>query len=878
MPENHSDKFSGILANQQSDIRNRIFGFLCVFVVGMAFGPLGFYPAGESHALILLFPIALTSLLFGKWKGCIVGAVAGVAEMVHATFQPYDYYEKYFSFPVNSIVLFALFGLLMGVLFALACRLPQVNAASESGSPSRGIGRALAFVGVSLVGSLFASALLYAGISYWNSIHSMVLPADLEVQVTGLRAFVGEVLIDALLIAVFSIIVDHFVAHMGQIERKKRLRTTFQFWYGIIMIVLFLVCSGIGYAIATYGSYNNMNAALSDQLESLSVELSERDGIVNTLDERGVLSHDELKAFSAQAYSNINCDLPGWSHDTIALAMDGVVFASNDETLVGSQINDMIESGLMGAPYESAFEADGIIEYYQGPGSSISYLLAIEHDYDRLGETGNYELVAIARASETYMFRPLYMYVIAGVFTLVLGAVFVLSIRLLDRVVVKPIDSANEALVRITEGDLNQRVPDEASVEFSALSKGINATVIALEDSIAEASARIDRELATARAIQESALPKAEPPFPGIDSFDMYATMNPAREVGGDFYDFFELDDDRIGFVVADVSGKGIPAALFMMAAKTAIRGAMEADKDLAAAISTANRSLCEGNEAEMFVTVFAAVLEHKTGKLSYVNAGHNKPLLMHDGTWTWVTELSGPFLGSFDWADYESFELQLTPGDEFFAYTDGVNEAYNAETELFGNDRLEAFLADHTGLHPRRLLRAMRAELTGWAVNAEQSDDITMLALKYGIPPEHGATLDTKASLDNFELVEGFVRRYLKDAGCPTKTANQILIAVEELVVNVCSYAYPDAPAGEPGPLRIHITLKTQPNAAIIEIGDDGAPFDPLAQDDPEQAETLEDAKIGGLGLFMTKELMDKVEYLREGISNVTIITKTWE
>ena len=354
--------------------------------------------------------------------------------------------------------------------------------------------------------------------------------------------------------------------------------------------------------------------------------------------------------------------------------------------------------------------------------------------------------------------------------------------------------------------------------------------------------------------------------------------MDAARQVGGDFYDYFELGSGRVGFVVADVSGKGIPAALFMMAAKTEIRGAMETNADLAQAIGIANRSLCEGNDAEMFVTVFAGVLEYETGKLTYVNAGHNKPLVMRGGEWSWLTERSGPYMGSFDWVEYKQFETQLAPGDEVFAYTDGVNEAFNSEGELYGNDRLEAFLSSHSELHPRQLLHALRADLDGWSFGTEQSDDITMLALMLGIPPEHGASLTTEASLDNFELVEKFILQHLDEVNCPPKAANHVMIAVEELVVNVCSYAYPDATQSDPGLLHMHITLQTQPNAAVVEISDKGVPFNPLEHEDPEKPESIEEAKIGGLGLFMTKKLMDKVEYVREGMTNTTTITKRWE
>ena len=199
-------------------------------------------------------------------------------------------------------------------------------------------------------------------------------------------------------------------------------------------------------------------------------------------------------------------------------------------------------------------------------------------------------------------------------------------------------------------------------MEFAHLSGGINATVDALKESIEEAETRIDRELTTAKAIQENALPSTFPPFPEIDRFDIYASMNPAREVGGDFYDFFLIDDHTLGFLVADVSGKGIPAALFMMAAKTEVGNYMASGMDLAQAVQSANYHLCQGNDAGMFVTVWAATLDYETGELTYVNAGHNPPLLRHDGQWSWLRKRSGLFVGTFETAKYRTYTLQLTP------------------------------------------------------------------------------------------------------------------------------------------------------------------------------------------------------------------------
>ena len=870
-------RWQGLLAGEQRRVRRAVAAILCVLVVAMAAGQLSMFPLGDSHVLLLLVPVSLAALLFGKWRGCTIGALAGLAEMLHAILLPLDYFEKYFSSPLNSIVLFALFGFLMGALFALVCRPARARSQSDEGMRARGVARIGAIVVVSVVGALFASAFLQGGIYLSNTAFAANAPAGLATHVSSTMGAMGQLCADAALIAITCLAADAAIARFSQVAQKQSLRVTFQVWFGALTIVFFLLANSVAFTAMTVISLNNMNAGLSDHLDSLVIELSGRDTIVNTMEQRGALSRDELRNFSAQAYRNIDVDLPGWYQDVVALAADDTVFASNDGELFDASFSGIVNAGLGSLSCEDALAAEQAVEYYQGQGTQISYLLAREASYERLGESGTYQLMAIVPAGEVFLNRPIYMALVAAVFALMFGAIFLLAMRLLNRVVIAPINETNQVLGRITAGELDKRVAESDSAEFSSLSGGINATVTALEASIAEANARIDRELATARAIQESALPSAQPPFPDIDAFDLYATMDPAREVGGDFYDFFELGAGRIGFVVADVSGKGIPAALFMMAAKTAIRGAMEARKDLAYAIGIANRSLCKGNDSEMFVTVFAGVLDYETGKLTYVNAGHNRPLVMRDGVWSWLTARSGPFLGMLEDVEYKKFEMQFLPGDELFAYTDGVIEAFNADEECYGDARLEAFLTMHAELHPRRLLRAVRAELIGWSVGTEQSDDITMLALKYGIPPERGSSLLTTATLENFERVEAFLTRRLDECGCPPKVAHEVLIAAEELVVNVCSYAYPDAPADKPGPLRVHFTWRRASNTIVVEVGDDGVPFNPLEHDDPARPASMTDAQIGGLGLVLAKKLMDEVAYVREGIANVTIITKSW-
>ena len=351
--------------------------------------------------------------------------------------------------------------------------------------------------------------------------------------------------------------------------------------------------------------------------------------------------------------------------------------------------------------------------------------------------------------------------------------------------------------------------------------------------------------------------------------------MTPAREVGGDFYDFFLIDDHTLGFLIADVSGKGIPASLFMMAAKTELANYMGSGMELSEAMQTANWHLCQGNEAGMFVTVWAATLDYTTGELTYVNAGHNPPLLRHNGTWEWVRTRGGLFLGTYDTAKYRHSKLTLSPGDQLLLYTDGVNEAFSAKEELYSDQRLHEFLDGHTDLHPHQLVDALEQDLSAWSEGADQSDDITILSLEYGVPPEVTGSITVDATLDHLDDIIDMIHEELANRKCPIATQNQLDVAIEEMFVNVCNYAYEGADT--PGSCRVDYIYRADPSTITIQITDWGVPFNPLAHQDPSKPSSIAETMIGGLGILMAKRMTDDMSYLRDGDANVLAFRKSW-
>ncbi|MDO4806734.1 MAG: SpoIIE family protein phosphatase [Coriobacteriales bacterium] len=492
--------------------------------------------------------------------------------------------------------------------------------------------------------------------------------------------------------------------------------------------------------------------------------------------------------------------------------------------------------------------------------------------YAMYEDVEGFRIIALIPVEEAMYARDLAVLVTSFMEVLVLAALFAAIYILIRNVVVRSIWQVNGTLDKITSGDLKAEVDVRDSSEFASLSDDINQTVASLRDAIAAESARIERDLATAKAIQESALPRTFPPFPDIDAFDIYASMNAAREVGGDFYDFFLIDDHTLGFLIADVSGKGIPASLFMMAAKSELANYIKSGMDLAEAVQSANWNLCQGNEAGMFVTVWAATLDYNTGRLTYVNAGHNPPLLRHNNSWQWLKERGGLFLGTFEIAKYRSSSMYLSPSDELLLYTDGVNEAFSAGDEEYGNDRLEAFLGNHADMHPHMLIDMLRADLRRWADGAEQSDDITMLCLEYGVAPEVSGVFKVPATQAGLDELRRNMHFALSQLACPENVQGQIELTMEELFANIAQHGYLDA-SGD-NQVQVAYIYNTNPSSITVSITDWGEPFNPLKYEGPKEGEGDE---VTGMGITLAVANADDFSYVRDEDCNVLAFRKSW-
>lgn len=344
-----------------------------------------------------------------------------------------------------------------------------------------------------------------------------------------------------------------------------------------------------------------------------------------------------------------------------------------------------------------------------------------------------YYIIGVMPQSEAVFSRDVSVYVTVFMEFVVFGMLFVLVYFLIKKLIVNNIERINMLLSRITDGDLDVVVDVRSNEEFASLSDDINSTVTTLKHYIDEAAARIDKELEFARTIQHSALPGIFPPFPNKTEFDIFATMHTAKEVGGDFYDFYFVGEDKLAFLIADVSGKGIPAAMFMMTAKTLIKSFAEAENTVNDVLTKANEKLCENNEAGMFVTAWMGIIDLKTGLVEFANAGHNPPLVRHkDGKFEYLKVRGGFVLAGMEGIHYKKNELQLNPGDEIFLYTDGITEATDANNQLYGDDRLLDFMNTLNGVPADSVCGAVKADVDRFVGNAPQFDDMTMVYLKY--------------------------------------------------------------------------------------------------------------------------------------------------
>ncbi len=399
-----------------------------------------------------------------------------------------------------------------------------------------------------------------------------------------------------------------------------------------------------------------------------------------------------------------------------------------------------------------------------------------------------------------------------------------------------------------------------------------------LERQLEIANERMSEELNFARDIQMGLLPLIFPAFPTRSEFDVYASLIPAREVGGDFYDFYFIDENHLCFVVGDVSGKGAPGALLMAVSKTLIKSRAMDDFETSGILTHVNTELSQNNDLAMFVTVFLGILDIRTGKIEYTNAGHNPPYIRRkDSSVEKLDAFHGPVIGALPSLHYKEDAIVLEQGDMIVVYSDGITESMNIDDHLYSDERLEQFLATDKINTPQKLADQVVRDVKTHEGDAEQSDDITILALQFTgyTDIQETGRLDVKINNQITELavVEEKFEAFCLEHNIPDLARQQVSMVLDELLNNVVNYAYRDE---EEHIIELEFVLSG--NRLVITVRDDGVPFNPFALDPPNIAQSLDESEIGGLGIYLVRSVMDEYMYNRHIGRNVVTLVKLIE
>ncbi len=491
--------------------------------------------------------------------------------------------------------------------------------------------------------------------------------------------------------------------------------------------------------------------------------------------------------------------------------------------------------------------------------------------YAKIADVEGLNVVAFYPVAEANQSRDVALYANGFMYILLFAVMFILVFNLIKILIVYQLRNVGASLGEITNGNLEVVVNARNCAEFDRLSNDINSTVDTMKGFIAEASARIDADLATAKTIQESVLPVV---YSRRKEYDAYARMDTAKEVGGDFYDFYHTHKDTVNLLIADVSGKGIPAAMFMMRGKTELKSLTETDIPVNEVFERSNGTLCEGNGNGMFITTWQGQIDLKTGHVFFANAGHNPPLIMHaGGDFQYLHSKVNLVLAGMDGVPYRLQELTLGRGDILFLYTDGVTEATDVNNELYGEDRLLACLNANKGATVKELCDRVKDDVDVFVKGAPQFDDITMLAFKFNGKPESPKIAFEEAKIEDVPLITDFIEEKLMNMGCPRKTIIAMNIAVDEIYSNIVNHGY----ANKKGPASVIVNELNNPHGVEVCFVDKAVPYNPINSEDPDTSLSAEERGIGGLGIFMVKKSMDDMSYEYKDGRNILKIRKNF-
>ena len=518
-------------------------------------------------------------------------------------------------------------------------------------------------------------------------------------------------------------------------------------------------------------------------------------------------------------------------------------------------VNDsyMDNNALIGKPLKS-------LPWYNDNLKQITYFTYHNKKYVPYVKTLDNGMILIVNIPKHEMYSVLYR----NVLILLVGLLMVtLLISLLLYMVLKrnintPIEKLSDIANRISQGDLEAEIKIEKPKEFAKLADTFHKMTTDIK-SITKERERIESELTLAKAIQASSLPNVFPPYPDNNEFDVFADMEPAKEVGGDFYDFYFIDETHFMFLIADVSGKGVPAALFMMTVKTLINYIAQSDYSPKQMIEKINQKIYTNNKQGFFVTMLAGIVDVKTGDIAYVNCGHNPPLVKHGKEpFEFVDLKPNIVLGAFENADFNISTAKLSPGDTVVLYTDGITEAVDSTGELYGEERLLKAINNQNYLNTKDILQYIKQDTHKFTKEMPQSDDMTMLIFKYTGEPKEGESIlySENATKENYKHYLDWLTEVVNKFNLGQDLMFKLQLVSEEIYTNVFSYAYPEKEG------NIQIIFTKYPDEIMLQISDSGVPFNPLDREDPDVELPPQSREQGGLGIYMVKKTVDGINY----------------
>ena len=500
----------------------------------------------------------------------------------------------------------------------------------------------------------------------------------------------------------------------NNVKKKKKISTVLFLWLALVVVIVFSVTVWGGYFSVVGRVEQKAWETIRTEVEDVSKSIEDLTTLRIDFQFDGVTNRKIAESIAT--YRRIG--KTGW----IFVCARGQIISS---------YNDV---------HDGEFTKDIGLDYNENAKYSFWDLeqeVLGEPSYVEINDVDWFKVVGVYPIKETRADLKSVMRGFAITEIMVFVVLFILVFNMIRRRVVKNVLRVNSVLSEITAGNLERKIDVNDTQEFSALSDGINHTVDRLKGFIKDAEDRLDSDLALASAIQISSLPKV---FPVMDEYELFAGMHAAKEVGGDFFDYYHVGERTIGFLVADVSGKSIPGAMFMMEAKRAIRDQVRKRYSPSETLTRVNKELCDDNEAEMFVTAWLGYLNLDTGVVTFANAGHNPPLLIRDGKAEYIDQTADFVLAEFDFVEYEDQTLTLQPEDILYLYTDGITEGENPKQEQFGEKRLKETLSfGDTYPEPsaengivRSVCLKVGESLVSFMDGAEQFDDVTMLCVCY--------------------------------------------------------------------------------------------------------------------------------------------------